>query len=194
MPKSNPLNYILEVTLYPHVGIKHDQLEVTRTFSVPASTTFFQFHQGVFVAFEREQHRDWQFGIYDLDFYEPDQPARTLLRISDFKYGEDLIGAPEVYSRDITWADLFVLNDLRDKVMMYTWDMSCNLQHLVTLKGVAEATPQMFCIEGKGKPATVHNRGPFVFLLKDLLEVNRKMVTLAKMPDSAGWEHRIRVI
>lgn len=152
-------NYLLQIEL---MGISDPS--VTRTLSVPASTTFYTLHCAIQVAFDWRNCHLHRFEILDTvpsgTGSEPyrgifDPKPRILLALEpDPESGDyDGFGPFPENSKQFTLQSLFENETYKNKKIEYQYDFGDHWNHSVTLIGRAlSKTRHIICLSGEGGP------------------------------------------
>ena len=149
-------NYIIHVQI---LDIAHPR--VTRTFSIPPSTTFFTLHHAIQIAFGWQNQHSHQFEISNIpaiwidDKKSPPQPTgpHTLLTIQNAEMYSDGDDTPSVDEKTTKLSDVFEQDQYKNKALEYTYDFGDSWEHSVVLLGRAEesvSSNYIFCISGEG--------------------------------------------
>jgi Plasmid pRiA4b ORF-3-like protein len=157
-PSAKERNYIILVQIQ---DIEHPR--VTRTFSIPPSTTFYTLHLAIQIAFGWQNQHCHNFEISNIpaiwldDEKSPPKSTgpRTLLTIGNTEMYSEGDDTPSVDERTTKLSDVFEQEQYKNKYVEYMYDFGDSWEHSVVLFGRAEecASPNyLFCLGGEGAP------------------------------------------
>jgi hypothetical protein len=152
-------NYILQIDL---LGVSNPN--ITRTLSVPASTTFHTLHCAIQVAFDWKNAHLHHFTIFGAP------PTTTslaldpvLLKLEPKPRPDDLDGTMSKDSKKWKLRDVFENDEYKNfKRIEYLYDFGDDWEHSIALIGRANtSTSSIVCLSGEGGPAAEDCGGPY---------------------------------
>lgn len=157
-PSTKERNYIVQVRIQ---DIAHPR--VTRTFSIPPSTTFYTFHLAIQIAFGWQNQHSHQFEISNIpaiwidDKKKPPRPSGPpiLLTIHNTQLSCVIDDTPSVDEKTTKLSDVFEQEQYKNKYLEYMYDFGDSWEHSVDLLGRAEeyiSSNYIFCLSGEGAP------------------------------------------